>query len=538
MHLGEAAVLSTKAHSVDPAAAGLVSVLLEADAGKVFYGRAREGEVYHLDIFHREGEVDHRRVAARIRQLVLARQPEKDRAETTLDRMDIQTGTGGGRVNGDLGYGQKSTLRQAHRNHVHLAFRLPPGGVDLVLALADAVEQEVLVQGSELCRVEKIAHRPGGGAPVDLSAYTDFSDSHLREDHAAEAGAELPDPRLVADLAEHAGGLERLQESLSRLADAGGLGDRPGLGPGRPDLRRRLEDKGLVVNRQGRLSLTPSGDRLKEQLQRRLREIEAAIRRLYRRSPASAGIRRHKVPGRRPPAQRGHVGRALVGPLGPGQWVTDLAVPETAVQLGWRRLMEGAPPQRGDLRVNRRRPWSPIDVCLLIDASASMAGRRMQAAKFLARHLLLSTRERVSVLAFHEDNVKVVVPFGRSYRRLEAGLTALVPTGLTPMAQGLVESCDYLRRARARRPLLLLITDGIPTVPRWGVNPIEDALRAAGMVAGERLRFACIGLEPSRAYLEGIARQGRGTLYILDDLEEGALVRVARSELAHAGNRG
>lgn len=170
-----------------------------------------------------------------------------------------------------------------------------------------------------------------------------------------------------------------------------------------------------------------------------------------------------------------------------------------------------------DLMVQPQRSQVPFDVCLLVDSSASMSGGRICAAKFLTRHLLHSTRDRISVLAFKGGEVSLLVPLTRSLSRVENGLRGLIPSGLTPMAHGLSEAYEYRKRSGAKQPLLLLIT---------------DAIRAAERVASARITFGCIGLEPSRSYLEAIARAGKGTLYVLEDLEEGSLVKIAQRELA------
>jgi len=186
--------------------------------------------------------------------------------------------------------------------------------------------------------------------------------------------------------------------------------------------------------------------------------------------------------------------------------------------------------QRSDVHLHLRAAEQRLHICLLIDASASMAGRRILAAKHLARHLLLSTRDRVAVIAFQERDVRVYVPFTRDWGLLEAGLTRIQPMGLTPLAHGLMQSMELIRSARVRHPLLLLISDGIPTVPKWSIDPLADALEAARQVRAARVPFGCIGLQPSRRYLEQLTREAGGTLYVVDELSEESLIRIAHTE--------
>jgi magnesium chelatase subunit D len=179
----------------------------------------------------------------------------------------------------------------------------------------------------------------------------------------------------------------------------------------------------------------------------------------------------------------------------------------------------------------------PLNICLLIDASASMAGRRILAAKHLARHLLVSTRDRIAVIAFQERDVRVYVPFTRDYAQVEEGLSCIQPMGLTPLAHGLSQSLDLIRDSRVRRPLLLLITDGIPTVAKWTIDPLSDALEAARHVGQGRIPFGCIGLQPSKRYLEELARAAGGTLHVVEELDEDALVTIAHSERQKTAQR-
>ncbi|HEY8449080.1 MAG TPA: VWA domain-containing protein, partial [Bacillota bacterium] len=183
-----------------------------------------------------------------------------------------------------------------------------------------------------------------------------------------------------------------------------------------------------------------------------------------------------------------------------------------------------------DLRVRLRRRRRPVDVFLLIDASASMSGERMRAAKTLARHLLWTTRDRVSVITFQERQVRITVPLTRNSLRVERGLATIRPFGLTPMASGLAVALDYLRSVRPRNPLVLLITDGIPTVPHEGKNPLDDALKQAARWRQVHVAFTCIGLQPNERYLRDLVAAAGGSLHIVDELEADTLVAIATAE--------
>jgi magnesium chelatase subunit D len=183
-----------------------------------------------------------------------------------------------------------------------------------------------------------------------------------------------------------------------------------------------------------------------------------------------------------------------------------------------------------DIRVVERRRTRPVDLCLLLDASASMEGSRMRAAKTLARHLLLTGRERVAVMAFQERSASLAVPLTRNYAAAERGLARVVPAGLTPLAAGLQAARTYLSRAHARNPLLLLVTDGIPTVGLGAGSPLDEALEEADRLRSTGFALCCIGLEPNERYLGELARRAGGRLHVVPELRPELLAAVARRE--------
>lgn len=599
VHLGEAAVASLKVHTVDPRRPQELHVLMGSDAGQVFYHRRRPGEVIHLDVFHQLGAVDHRAVARALGRAVEAwaaspglpwpkEFPDRSPARV-LDYVDVQTATGGGRCTGSLKYGRRASVRYAHSNHVHVAARLPREMLGLLLFFVAAVEEQVMLGGLEIRRVEKVVCDPPAppGAPeIDLSPYRSLSDSLLREE-TPEAGSRSPQVQAsrqmeaALELAEELGSVGELQEALDALATDDGMRTLVmKLASSHRSVSRfleQLEQRGLARRDGWKVTLTPAGMALRQLLRERRREIELEFRKLLRRipAPAPAPARLNRRPEGRPVQGRGPAMRPA--PVEKGEWARELAVTETVVESVRRQLLlpvagaghhaphavlppasrpHSGPPGTGcpadglrgesgregrgeaggivlrpeDLRVWRHRPGNPIDICLLIDASASMAGRRLRAAKFLAQHLVLATRDRVAVLVFQERRVETYVPLCRSFSRVEHGLSRIAALGLTPMAEGIVGALDYLRRTRARNPVLLLISDGIPTVPKWTLDPLSDALDAASRIPQARVNFACIGLEPNRAFLEGLCRRANGHLYIVDELDKESLVAIAHAE--------
>lgn len=548
VRIGETAVLSYRVHTIDPSLPDRVEILSGSDAGQVFYGRSKPFGVLHVDIFHEVGEVDHLEVAAALRGALASLPPGE------LDRIDLQTGTGGGRLTGNLCYGRRASLQAAHKNHVHLSLGWPLENLGFVVAAVDAVERLVQSSGLEIRRVDHLTHRSGGsGSPADMSPYADNTDSALRETNRSEGGGggggpsegsrggawdSFEDEMQLAhalSLVTEVGSPEEATELLDQL-DAGAA--RPWdlnlqkVGSFSPGVLKKLEEGGWVKRSPGGLALTESGSRLRNYLNAHLKEVKLQFRKLIRRLPGKLSVR-NKVSMAKTSSQVRYGPIRGTAPAPAGHWLGDVAIPETLIRALKRGYCEGKrrlQVLRDDIQIYVRSVQRPLNICLLIDASASMAGRRLRAAKYLARHLLLSTRDRVAVVAFQERDVRVYAPFSRDFLTIDKGLRKIQPLGLTPLAHGLTESLELIQSSRAREPLLLLITDGIPTVPKWTIDPLADALEAARKIGRCRINFGCIGLQPSKKYLEELTRAAGGTLYVVDELDEHSLVSIAHQE--------
>jgi magnesium chelatase subunit D len=559
--VGETSVASLRVHTLDPVRPGLVTVLADRDAGRTFYGRRLPDEVLHIDVFHAVGEVDCRLAASAVRAALAAFRadfgPRPGVADADL--YDVQTGAGGGRVSGSLAWGRRPSLLRAHKNHVHVAGRRFPGDAGVVFYIVHALEQAIVSCGLELRRLEGLrAELAGSGAGWDdLSPYAAESDTRLREDGLRGArGEPWPEPGSgtaavarealllqAAELADEMGGTSAMQDLLAALAAGRSLHEislPAWSGPRLREALARLQRQGWAEVGGGRFRLTERGRDLADLFRHHLREVELALRAAARRIalPPSAG-----GPGRArsrvEPSARGS--RRSVRPRVPGEPIGELAVSETVLASARRQGATGGGRLRvraEDLRVTWRLRPRRADLCLLLDASASMEGGRMRAAKTLARHLLLTSRDRVAVMAFQERSAALAVPFTRNYAAAERGLGRVVPAGLTPLAAGLAGARAYLQASHAKRPMLLLVTDGIPTVSAAGGSPLEEALREAAQFRGTGVNLCCIGLEPNERYLAELARRAGGSLHVVAELRPELLADVARRERARLRQSG
>ncbi len=548
--IGQSAAVSTCVHLLSAEMPGQVQVIAGADAGRVFYRRPSSGEILHLDVFHSEGDLDPAHIAPALRKALFMAGPNFP--GNPADFVDIQTGRGGGRLTGSLCYGQRQTLRETHNNHVHIAM-LSSLCQPLVLpCLVAAAEWAITDQGLEIRRVEDLKVVPPGESSgnMDLTDYQDSSDSYLRSDESGqdegERGSGASDPALMpvaVQLVDDLGGWEgamALLEALKGGAARRRLGIRGRTASEIESALKRLERGGYVTSSEENVHLTEAGHRLARYTRLHRQEVELKLRRMVRELRQTARACLKETPFRLslPPPGDGVEKKAVRAQA--GSWRSTLAVAETVVTAATRGIQQGSARLRiapEDLHVYRIRRHRPVDLCLLVDASASMAGQRLRAARHLVQHLLLSTRDRIAVITFQERDVEIKVPLTRNFGQLEAGLSSIQAYGLTPLAEGLERALDYLAENRRRTALLILITDGIPTVPRKGMNPLEDALNTAERVAGDRIRFTCIGLKPNQTYLKQLVERAGGSLYVLEELEEQALVAIAYREREAVGQR-
>jgi magnesium chelatase subunit D len=282
-------------------------------------------------------------------------------------------------------------------------------------------------------------------------------------------------------------------------------------------------------------TLTKEGRELLEFVMLHQRELESQMRKLLRQVPVpSAKYRVVRTTRFKSSQKQYNFISKVTSPL-KDAWLGSLAIPETIIQGSKSRYFQKRRTPlltRDDIRVHHKMMSKPVDICLVIDGSASMAGKKMKAVWQLAEHMLLTTRDRIAVVLFQKRKARVVIPFTRNYTRLRLSLrSSMHPNGLTPLADGLVESLQLIKNHHVRNPLLVLITDGVPTAGKWTTDARLDALKAADMVPGSRAKMVCIGVSSNREFLEELGRRAKGNVYVVDNLDERTtLIEIVRQE--------
>jgi magnesium chelatase subunit D len=173
----------------------------------------------------------------------------------------------------------------------------------------------------------------------------------------------------------------------------------------------------------------------------------------------------------------------------------DVALDATlraAASRGRRRI------EPDDLRRKVREHRSPFAVCFVVDNSYSVhADRMVERVKGLTMALLEDAAhrgDRVALVAFRGGvpEATVALPLTRSLVHARRRLEEIPLSGRTPLADALVKAGRLLRQEQFKRPnaypLVVVVTDGLPTVPlRRGGDPLADvlaegrALRRAGI---------------------------------------------------------
>ena len=156
-----------------------------------------------------------------------------------------------------------------------------------------------------------------------------------------------------------------------------------------------------------------------------------------------------------------------------------------------------------DLRLAVREGKEGNLVLFAVDASGSMAARqRMSAVSGAVLSLLRDAyqrRDKVGVVTFRGDEAQVALPPTSSVDAAVARLRKLRTGGRTPLADGLLRAHRVLAVERLRdprrRPLLVVVTDGRATAARTGRDPVEDMVRAAGMLAADGVAAVVVDCE-------------------------------------------
>jgi magnesium chelatase subunit D len=212
-------------------------------------------------------------------------------------------------------------------------------------------------------------------------------------------------------------------------------------------------------------------------------------------------------------------------------FATVLAAAERAKASGRLRL------QPDDMRRAIREGREGNLVVFVVDASGSMAARdRMAAVSGAALSLLRDAyqrRDKVAVITFRQYEAQLLLPPTTSAHIAGRRLSRFDTGGKTPLAEGLLAARELVLREkvrdRARRPLVVVLTDGRATA---GPDPLGRSRSAAALLVAEGAAAVVVDCETSyvRLGLAGqLAAQLGAPTVRLEQLRADCLTRAVRT---------
>ena len=187
---------------------------------------------------------------------------------------------------------------------------------------------------------------------------------------------------------------------------------------------------------------------------------------------------------------------------------SDIAFDATLRAAAARAGTRGLRIEPEDLRRKIREHRSPFAVCFVVDNSYSVHAEHMvERVKGLTLRLLEDATHRgdkVAIVAFKGGvpEATVALPLTASLTLALRRLEAVPLSGRTPLADALARARRLLRQELLKHPnavpLVVCITDGLPTVPlRPGGDPLGDVLTEARAL--RRAKIGCVVADTATA---------------------------------------
>ncbi|MBP1761059.1 MAG: Mg-chelatase subunit ChlD-like protein, partial [Firmicutes bacterium] len=493
VRLGDSIVVSRKAHARMPEKVikGQIKILINKDAGKTYLDFVDVDQVVHIDVYHKDGDIDPRDVAKSIfwalEDHLLEEEPQLKYAEDERFRIvadyanKIYITTNGGKgLLYDLFQEKVNPYSEGEEgfDHVHVLARFNRDEYALIYVISEAVELAILSSDVKLAKVRNISHGKEKKQEENFAGNMKLPWKKFK----GQMASQMPDKEnvneLIMKLAEKFGGVEEIEDWMDCYST--NIFKRKGVEYQKKkwgDVEHyveQLEELGIIEPGLTGRKLSKRGVILHDYIIKHRIELETEIRRNMRKVPGGGANRFRKYgksESKNSQVEFTNYNRTVNN--SEKNWSGNLAVPETVIQAKKNNFLRGDKHftlQKEDLHFYDKKTYVPIDICLLIDSSGSMAGEKRQAACFLAEHLLLSGKEKIAVVTFQEHSSEVVVPFTRNQKVLSRGLATINPAGLTPLASGIMTALKLIQSTRLRNPLLVLITDGIPNTPLWTMD--------------------------------------------------------------------
>ncbi len=184
---------------------------------------------------------------------------------------------------------------------------------------------------------------------------------------------------------------------------------------------------------------------------------------------------------------------------------------------GYFLLLTGLPAKNPDADKGLKR-----EVTIVIDRSGSMRGPKIEQAREAALEVVEGLREgeRFNIMDFSDSiasfSDKPVVKDGDSIAKARAYLKAIQPNGGTNIHDAVIEALRQEPTA-GTLPVVLFLTDGLPTVGQTSESGIKEAAAKANTFNRRIFTFG-VGFDVNAPLLRGLALQTRASsTFVLPD---------------------
>jgi Ca-activated chloride channel family protein len=176
----------------------------------------------------------------------------------------------------------------------------------------------------------------------------------------------------------------------------------------------------------------------------------------------------------------------------------------------------------------------PKDLVFVLDISGSMAGEKLEQAKGALRFVLnnLSPQDRFNI-----------VPFSTEVYSFEKGMVPASPEMLTAARKyvdnlkvlggtningALLRSIEILRASSPRFPIIIFLTDGLPTIGETNVDSILANVQKENRDVRARIFAFGVGFDVNARFLDRVAEENGGAAFYVKPSED---IEVAVSSL-------
>jgi len=193
----------------------------------------------------------------------------------------------------------------------------------------------------------------------------------------------------------------------------------------------------------------------------------------------------------------------------------DIAIRPTlkvAIRRGHKKIL------KEDLRAKVRKDFGELNIVFALDASGSMKGEKLVAAKkaFIAlAYIALRERNKVGFVVF-SDKVNHYIAPTNDFFHLIREMQLVQARGETDIVAGLQKSLELLQSLKEDKHIIL-ISDIEANV---GEMPMEETLKKVSMIRNQGISVSVVGIrlnEKTREFARKIVEITNGRLYEIKD---------------------